>query len=248
MNTNTTKAVSILAEQTVSTMQPVPAARTSQISTAAYSESASFTASASPAVPAASAASNASAAHPAPASGKVRTRDMVETALMTSVMCILGPLSVPIGVIPVSLTPLAVLLSVYILGTRKGTTACLLYILLGFAGLPVFSGFSGGSARLLGPTGGYIIGFIFMALISGFSIRKFYKQIPLQFAGMFIGLCACYAFGTLWLSYSAGMTIEAALAVGVLPFVLIDMCKIAFSIIIGRTLREQLIRAGLMES
>ncbi len=94
-----------------------------------------------------------------------RTYTMTSTALMTAVTCILGPLAIPIGPVPVSLTPLAVFLSVYILGTKRGTIAYLLYLLIGAVGVPVFSGFTGGLGKLAGPTGGYLIGFILMALI-----------------------------------------------------------------------------------
>ena len=75
---------------------------------------------------------------------------MTSTALMTAVTCILGPLAIPIGPVPVSLTPLAVFLSVYILGTKRGTIAYLLYLLIGAVGVPVFSGFTGGVGKLAG--------------------------------------------------------------------------------------------------
>jgi biotin transport system substrate-specific component len=60
-----------------------------------------------------------------------------------------------------------------VLGMKKGTIAVLLYLLIGLAGVPVFSGFTAGPAKLFGPTGGYLIGFILMALISGYFIDKF---------------------------------------------------------------------------
>lgn len=88
---------------------------------------------------------------------------MVSTALMTAVTCILAPLSVPIGPVPISFTNLAIYLSLYLLDWKRGTLSYFLYLLIGFAGLPVFSGFTGGVAKLAGPTGGYIVGFIPMA-------------------------------------------------------------------------------------
>ena len=77
---------------------------------------------------------------------KITAKDITETAVMAAVLCILGPLSIPLGPVPLSLATLAVLLSVYVLGTLKGTAACLLYLALGAVGLPVFSGFGGGFA------------------------------------------------------------------------------------------------------
>ena len=94
---------------------------------------------------------------------KNKTYALTATALMTAVTCILAPLSVPIGPVPISLTNFVIFLSLYLLNWKKGTLSLLIYLLLGLAGLPVFSGFAGGIAKLAGPTGGYIIGFIPMA-------------------------------------------------------------------------------------
>ena len=87
-----------------------------------------------------------------------KTSFLTTTAIMTAVMCILGPLSIPIGPVPITLTNLAIYLAMYILGTKRGSAAVCLYLLIGLAGLPVFSGFTGGPGKLLGPTGGYLIG------------------------------------------------------------------------------------------
>ena len=97
------------------------------------------------------------------------TYAMTMIALMTAVTCILAPLSIPIGPVPISLTNFAIYLSLYLLDWKKGTISYFIYLLLGFAGLPVFSGFTGGVAKLAGPTGGYIVGFIPMAIIAGFA-------------------------------------------------------------------------------
>ena len=175
-----------------------------------------------------------------------RTYTMTSTALMTAVTCILGPLAIPIGPVPVSLTPLAVFLSVYILGTKRGTIAYLLYLLIGAVGVPVFSGFTGGIGKLAGPTGGYLVGCILMALIGGWFIFRFYDKVAVQFLGMLLGLVVCYAFGTVWLSYSAGMPFGAALAAGVYPFIPFDLVKIAVAIFLGRTVRRRLERGGII--
>ena len=169
-----------------------------------------------------------------------KTFTLTSIALMTAVTCILGPLAIPIGPVPVSLTPLAVFLSVYILGTKKGTLATILYLLIGAVGVPVFSGFAGGLGKLAGPTGGYLIGFIFMALISGWFIFRFYDKVVIQFLGMLLGLAVLYAFGTAWLSISAGMSFGAALAAGVIPFIGFDIAKIIVAILLGRAVRKRL--------
>ena len=169
-----------------------------------------------------------------------KTYAMTTTALMAAVLCVLGPLVIPIGPVPISLVPLAIFLSVYILGTKKGTIAVLLYLFIGAVGLPVFSGFAGGFGKIAGPTGGYLLGYIFMALIAGWFIHRFYDRIAIQFLGMLLGLAVLYAFGTAWLSISAGMTFKAALAAGVIPFVAFDIVKIIISIVLGRTIKNRI--------
>ena len=86
-----------------------------------------------------------------------KTKTMALIGVMAAVTCILGPLSVPIGQIPISLTNLVIYFTVFVLGIWAGTGSYGIYLLLGAVGLPVFSGFAGGLGKLLGPTGGYLI-------------------------------------------------------------------------------------------
>lgn len=168
-------------------------------------------------------------------------------AVMAAVICILGPLSIPIGPVPISFTNLAIFISLYTLGMKKGTMSYIIYMFIGFVGVPVFSGFSSGPSKLLGPTGGYLIGFILMALIAGFFIDKYFDKIYLCFAGMVLGDIVCYIVGTAWLAYQANMSLSAALAVGVIPFIPGDLVKILISAWIGPKIRKRLINAGLFE-
>ena len=122
--------------------------------------------------------------------------------LMTAVTCILGPLSLPLpfSPVPITLTNFAVFLSIYILGMKYGTISLLIYLALGTIGLPVFSSFSGGLGKLAGPTGGYLFGFIFLALIHRFFMLRFHKKTFASIIGMTLGMIACYLFGTIWLA------------------------------------------------
>ncbi|MGM9630779.1 biotin transporter BioY [Butyricicoccus sp.] len=176
---------------------------------------------------------------------KTNVREMALIAVMAAVTCVLGPLSVPIGVVPISFTNLAVYLAIYVLGCKRGTVSYIVYLLIGLVGVPVFSGFTGGVGKLFGPTGGYLIGFIFMALICGWFIDKFECKLVPSFAGMVLGTIVCYIFGTVWLAYQAGMSFYAALAAGVLPFIVGDLAKMVVAAIIGPQVRRQLARAGL---
>ena len=168
------------------------------------------------------------------------TYAMTMIALMTAVTCILAPLSIPIGPVPISLTNFAIYLSLYLLDWKKGTISYFIYLLLGFAGLPVFSGFTGGLGKLAGPTGGYLIGFIFLALISGLFVDKFPKNRILAVVGMIIGMAVTYIFGTEWLAIQLKMSFVAALSVGVIPYLAGDAVKIIIAIIVGPVLRSRL--------
>lgn len=176
---------------------------------------------------------------------KTNVREMALIAVMAAVTCVLGPLSAPIGVVPISFTNLAVYLAIYVLGCKRGTVSYIVYLLIGLVGVPVFSGFTGGVGKLFGPTGGYLIGFIFMALICGWFIDRFECKLVPSFAGMVLGTIVCYIFGTVWLAYQAGMSFYAALAAGVLPFIVGDLAKMVVAAIIGPQVRRQLARAGL---
>ena len=83
-----------------------------------------------------------------------RIHRMAVCAVMAAVMCVLAPISIPIGPISITGGTLAIYLTAYLLGGKWGTVTTLVYLLVGFAGLPVFSNYMGGAARLLGPTGG----------------------------------------------------------------------------------------------
>ena len=96
--------------------------------------------------------------------------------VMTAVICILAPFSLPIGPVPISFTNLAIYIALYVLGMKRGTISYLIYLLIGLVGVPVFSGFTGGPQKLFGPTGGYLIGFIPMAVIAGIVIDKCMKK------------------------------------------------------------------------
>jgi biotin transport system substrate-specific component len=176
---------------------------------------------------------------------QINTRQLALIGVIAAVTCILGPLSLPIGMVPISLTNLAIYFAIYALGGKRGTLSYIVYLFIGLVGLPVFSGFSGGFPKLFGPTGGYLIGFIFMAFISGIFIDKFQSKIYMCFLGMVLGTIVTYILGTAWLAYEAHIGFNKALAVGVLPFIPGDIVKIIIASLIGPQIRKRLITAGL---
>ncbi len=180
------------------------------------------------------------------------TYQLTLTGVMTAVICILGPMTVaiPISPVPISLANLAICLSITILGLKFGTLSCILYLLIGLIGLPVFSGFTGGIGKLAGPTGGYLVGYLFLSLIGGFFVERFcgkgLEQRMVQGLGLLLGTVILYAFGTVWLAYMAGMSFPEALAAGVLPFIPGDFAKIFLTLLIGPEIRTRLIQAGYL--
>ena len=181
-------------------------------------------------------------------SKKISVTTLTMIGLMTAVTCILGPLSIPIGPVPISFTNLAIYLTVILLGWKKGTVSCVIYLLIGFVGVPVFASFTAGPGKLLGLTGGYLIGFIFMAIISGFFVDRFPGKRYMYVLGMVLGTVVLYAFGTLWLAYQANMGFGAALAAGVLPFIIGDLLKILLAVLIGPVIKGRMVKAGLVRS
>jgi biotin transport system substrate-specific component len=178
-----------------------------------------------------------------------KTANLTMIGLMTAVLCIMGPLSlvIPISPVPISLTNLAIYIAVILLGMRRGTLVTLVYLFIGFVGVPVFSAFTGGPGKLIGPTGGYLIGFVFLALVAGYFIDKFPGKVIWAVIGMGLGTVILYGLGTAWLAYAAGMTFSQGLLAGVVPFIPGDIIKMILAIIVGFPTKKRLISAGILQ-
>lgn len=173
--------------------------------------------------------------------GLFSLRSMVFTAIFAALICVAAPFSVPLpGLVPITLATFAIYLTGALLGAKRGTLAVLVYILIGAVGLPVFSGFVGGFAKLLGPTGGYIIGYIPLVLLTGLfaDMRvKFHWTIPV---GMVLGTVALYTFGTAWYMIYTKADIVTALTGCVLPFIPGDSIKMVLVTVISVPLKNRL--------
>jgi biotin transport system substrate-specific component len=112
--------------------------------------------------------------------------------------------------------------------------------------VPVFSFFTAGPSKLLGPTGGYLIGYVFLAIIAGYFVDKYPGKVHMYIVGMVLGSIILYALGTSWLAYQANMTFEAALFAGVIPYLPGDIIKIIIAAIIGPAVKKQIVRAGYL--
>ncbi len=171
-----------------------------------------------------------------------KTYDMVYIGVFAVLMAICSWISIPVA-IPFTLQTLGVCLCGGILGGKRGIMVILVYILLGAAGLPVFAGFSSGIGVLLGPTGGYIIGFIFSMLVMwGIEAVAGRKTWVMAFA-MIAAIIACYVFGTVWFMIVYGrnggqISLGAALGMCVIPFLLPDLLKVALALGITKRLEK----------
>ena len=173
---------------------------------------------------------------------KMKTLDMVYIALFACLMAICAWISIP-GQIPFTPPTLGVFLAVGLLGGKRGTVAVLVYILMGAVGLPVFSGFAGGLGKLLGMTGGYIVGFLVSALLMWAMEALFGSKKWVLPVSMVVGLIACYAFGTAWFmvvytSSKGAITLGAVLGMCVIPYIIPDAVKIAVALLLTKALKR----------
>ena len=173
-----------------------------------------------------------------------KTRDMAQTALFAVVIAVCAWISVPTAV-PFTMQTFGVFLAMGVLGGKRGTLSVLLYMLLGAVGLPVFSGFSGGLGAFAGVTGGYLLGFLLMALVMWLGERLFGPGDLVFVLSGIAGLAVCYLFGTAWflLLYTGTrgpIGIWAVLSSCVLPFLIPDGVKLALALLLRRRLRQAL--------
>ncbi len=176
------------------------------------------------------------------------TKKITITAIMTAVICLCSLITIPFFSVPFTMQTFGVFLALEILGAKLGAASIGTYILLGLVGVPVFSGFGAGPAHIIGPTGGYIIGFLFTAIVylvfeslvkTGHEITKWICRV--------VGLLVCYLIGTIWFVTVMGINgksigIGAALTMCVLPFIIPDMIKIIFAVYIGKLIKKYAVK------
>ncbi len=175
---------------------------------------------------------------PAKRSAAFKTIDIAYIAIAVALMAVCSWISIP-TMISFTLQTFAVFLSVCLLGGFRGTIAVVVYLLLGAAGAPVFADMHGGISALLGPSGGYLIGFLFSALVMWAFEKLLGKKVWMYAVSMILALIVCYAFGTLWFmkvyvaedGSRAGLM--TALSWCVFPFIIPDLVKIAIALLIG---------------
>lgn len=165
---------------------------------------------------------------------------MTRVALMAAVTAVAAQIAIPVpfSPVPFTLQVLAVVLAGLLLGPRYGALAMAVYLLIGAVGVPVFSQFSGGLGRILGPTGGYLLSYPLAAAVAGLAARTAVsaprsRALTTSVLWSVAGLAIIYTIGAAWLSAATGISIGVAVAQGILPFVVFDLIKVGLAAIVG---------------
>ena len=178
---------------------------------------------------------------PAVSRPRLRTQDLTYIALFAVWMAVCAWISIPVPapLVQFTMQTFAVFAALVVLGGRRGTYAVTVYLLLGAVGVPVFSGFRGGPAALLGVTGGYILGFFFQALVYWLITAKLGESLLVKTAACVAGGAVLYAFGTAWyviLYAQTGSPVGVMTALGycVFPFIIPDLLKLALALVLAQ--------------
>ena len=164
-------------------------------------------------------------------------RMSVYAALFAALTAMGAFMAIPIGPVPIVLQNLFVMLAGLLLGGRWGLASVGIYLLAGICGLPVFAGGQAGIGRIVGPTGGYLLGYLPAVYVIGRLAEGPHHRLVRDIAAMLLGTAILYAFGVSWLKIVTGLSWTKTLAVGMLPFLIGDAAKIAAAIPIARALR-----------
>lgn len=174
----------------------------------------------------------------------MKTKTIVLCAIFAAVMCVFSVITIPTGIVPITMGFFGIMLTAVILGMKKGVISVVVFILLGAVGLPVFSGFKGGVQVLFGPTGGYIWGYIPMTAIIGLLASKLpenkWRAVLKMFLSCIAGIVICYALGTVQFMAVQEMGLVKSLAACVIPFIPFDLAKAALASYVGYTARNAL--------
>ncbi len=161
----------------------------------------------------------------------------VYASLLAALTAVGAYLAIPVGPVPIVLQNLFILLAGILLGSRWAVVSVAIYLLMGALGLPVFAGGTGGIGRFVGPTGGYLVGFLPGVFIIGWITDRFQLRVVMDIVAMVVGSLVIYACGIFWLKTVTGISWIKALSVGMLPFLIGDTLKILAAAAIAKALR-----------
>lgn len=172
------------------------------------------------------------------------TINLIFTALFASIIVVATLISIPMpSGVAITLQTLAIALCGYMLGIKYGTAAVVVYIALGAVGLPVFTGFGAGIGKILGVTGGFMWGFIPMAILCSLGLKFEKKWIQAAFG--ILGLLCCHAIGILQFSVVTGNSIISAALIASVPYLVKDIISVVGALALSQVLCLALKRSGL---
>ena len=174
-------------------------------------------------------------------STSIKLRMTAYSALFTALIIIGGYISIPIPIspIPIVLADFFVMMAGLFMGYKWGAGSVMLYVFLGFVGLPIFAGGKAGLSVIVGPTGGFVFGYLLMAFLIGFISTRGKGSFIKNLAALIVGNISLYTVGILGLKISMDLSIGKAIAVGLFPFIIGIVIKVAALLILARILLPQ---------
>ena len=180
-------------------------------------------------------------------SRKNSTRQLVYVGMFAAVMAVLSQISIPMpSGIPVTLQTFAMALTGVVLGCKFGTAATVIYISLGAVGVPVFAGFMGGFSRIVGYTGGFIYGFLFLTFSCGVRVNRKQKRFMANICIAMLGLALCHVCGIIQYAVLSGQSIMEAFLLISAPYLMKDVVFVVLAIVLGTKMTKHMKRANLM--
>ena len=164
---------------------------------------------------------------------KIRARDITLCAFFAALSAVLSQASIPLGPVPITFTHFSIFTAVGLLGAKQGTLSQVIFVMIGLAGVPIFSGFSGGIGVIATPVGGFIVGYIFCALTAGIIMDRFGRSVSALLVAMLAGWVVTYLFGIPWFMHITGMNLSQSL-IFMIQFLPGDALKTALSIVVIR--------------
>ncbi len=176
---------------------------------------------------------------------KLSTKTIVSVGMFTAVLAVLSILTIPMpSGVPVTLQTFAMALCGYVLGAKRGTASTGIYLLVGAIGVPVFAGMTGGMSCLVGYTGGFLWGFLFLTLLCGLSVKVKNRFVPIALG--IAGLALCHLLGTLWYAVVASTSFGASFLLVSVPYLVKDVISVAAAYAVSLALRRALNAANLL--
>lgn len=166
------------------------------------------------------------------------THNIISVSIFVAIISVCSCITIPVSIIPITMSLFGIFLCSVLLGGKLSFYTSIIYILVGIAGIPVFSGFRGGIGTILSPVGGYILAYPFAALILGIISEKSKYNFASLLSGSFIALLIIYLFGTVYFAIVTKNTIRNSVKISVYPFVFFDLIKCILAITIGKRVKK----------